>query len=70
MDVDGRYAANVIRTLFAERPGEVFLLVFKVLDRANHSMIAVLSDNAMKLLWQENIFLFLTDTAPNMALRF
>jgi hypothetical protein len=24
----------------------------------------------MKLLWQENIFLFLTDTAPNMALRF
>jgi hypothetical protein len=50
--VYGRYVANVvISTLFAERPGEVFLLVSEVLDRRNHSMIAVLFDNAMKLLW-------------------
>jgi hypothetical protein len=66
-DVDDRYVANVvIDTLFAEHPAEVFLIVSEVLDRANHSTITVLFDNAMKLLWpdevrQENILLFLID---------
>jgi hypothetical protein len=71
-DEDGRYVANVIGTLFAECPAEVFLLVSEVLDRANHSTIADLFDNAMKLLWpdeirRENILLFLTDAAPYMV---
>jgi hypothetical protein len=49
-DVDSRYVTNVvIGTLFAERTGEVFLLVSEVLDRANHSTTAVLFDKAMKL---------------------
>jgi hypothetical protein len=37
--VYGRYVANVIGTLFAEHPGEVFLVISEVLDRANHSTI-------------------------------
>jgi hypothetical protein len=50
-DVDGRSVTNVvIGTVFAEHPGEVFLLVSEVLGRANHSTIAVLFDNAMKLI--------------------
>jgi hypothetical protein len=56
MDVDGRYVANVvIGTLFPECPAEVFLLVSEVLDRASHSMIAVLFDNTMKLLWPDEV---------------
>jgi hypothetical protein len=56
VDVDGRYVANVvIGTLFAECPGKVFLLVSEVLDRENHSMIAVLFDNTMKLLWPDEV---------------
>jgi hypothetical protein len=72
-DVDGRYVSNVvIGTLFAERPGEVILLVSEVLDRANHSTTAVLFNNTTKLLWpdevrRENILLFLTDAAPYMV---
>jgi hypothetical protein len=70
--IDSRYVANAIGTLFAEHPGEVFLVVSEVLDIANYSMIAFLFDNAMKLLWpdevgREIILLFLTDAALYMV---
>jgi hypothetical protein len=66
LDVDG--VENVIGTLFVERPGEVMQLVSEVLDRANNSTIAVLSDNTMKLSWPDEVrrenVLFLTAAAP------
>ncbi|PNF39209.1 hypothetical protein B7P43_G01301 [Cryptotermes secundus] len=71
-DVDGRYIANVIvGTLKQDQPGERFLLDCEVLERANHSTIAVLFDNSMKLLWpngiqRNNVLLLVTDAAPYM----
>ena len=48
-DVDGRFVANVVvGTLKHEQPGEIFLLVCKVLEGVNNSSIAVVFDNAMK----------------------
>ena len=43
-----------------------------MLDAVNNSTIAILFDNAMKLLWggevkRENVLLFLTDGAPYMV---
>lgn len=71
-DVDGRYIANVIVGILKEyAPGEIFVLTCEQLERTNHSTIAVLFDNSMKLLWpsgvkRDNILLFLTDAAPYM----
>jgi hypothetical protein len=72
-DVCGRYVANVvIGTLFADRSGNIFLLDSEVLDTVNLSSIAVLFDNAMKLLWKgdvkrDNVLLSVTDAAPYAA---
>ena len=72
-DACRRSIANVvIGTLFADHPGDIFLLDSQVLDAVNNSTIAILFDNAMKLLWggevkRENVLLFLTDGAPYMV---
>lgn len=69
-DACRRSIANVvIGTLFADRPGDIFLLDSQVLDAVNNSTIAILFDNAMKLLRggevkRENVLLFLTDGVP------
>lgn len=71
-DVDGRFVANVIvGTLKGDQPGEKFVLNCEVLERTNHTSIAVLFDNSMKLLWpngieRNNILLLITDAAPYM----
>ena len=71
-DVDGRYVANVIvGTLKEDRHGEIFLLTCEVLERTNHSSIAVLFDDSLNILWpngpkRENVLLFITDAAPYM----
>ena len=71
-DADGRYVANVIvGTLKEDRPGEIFLLACEVLERTNHSSIAVLFDDSLNILWpngvkRENVLLFITDAAPYM----
>ena len=71
-DVDSRCVANVIvGTLFADRPGNIFLLHSEVLDKVSHTTIAILFDSAMKMLWKDEvkrdrILLFVTDAAPYM----
>lgn len=73
MDAAGRYIGNVIiGTLHADQPGNIFLLTSEVLERTNHSSIAILFDNALKILWKdeikrENVLLFVTDAAPYMV---
>jgi hypothetical protein len=73
MDIGSRYVANVvIGTLFADHPGDIYLLYSEVLDRVNHTTVASIFDNTMKLLWEgevkrDNILLFVTDTAPYMV---
>jgi hypothetical protein len=43
-DVDSRHVADVIvGTHFADHPGDIFLLHSEVLDKVNHTTIAVLS---------------------------
>jgi hypothetical protein len=50
-DVGGRYVANVvIGTFFADCPRDIYLLDYEVPDRVNHTTIAAIFDNAMKLL--------------------
>lgn len=71
-DVDGRYVANVIvGTLKEDGPGEIFLLTCEVLQRTNHTSIAVLFDDSLNILWpngvkREKVLLFITDAAPYM----
>jgi hypothetical protein len=53
----------VIGTLFADSPGDTYLLDSEFMDRVNHTTIAAVFDNAMKLLLEgkvkeENILLF------------
>ena len=51
-DACRRSIANVvISTLFADRSSDIFLLDSQVLDAVNNSTIAILFDNAMRLLW-------------------
>jgi hypothetical protein len=72
-DVERRYIANVVVGILREdQPGETFLLSCEVLERANHSIIPVLFDSAMNLLWpdgvkRENALLLVTDAAPYMV---
>jgi hypothetical protein len=50
-DVDSRCVANVIvGTLFADCPGNIYLLHSEVVDKVSHTTIAILLDNAMKML--------------------
>jgi hypothetical protein len=71
-DIDSRCVANVIvGTLFADRPGNIFLLHSEVLDKVSHTTIAILFDSAMKMLWKDEvkrdrILLFVTHAAPYM----
>jgi hypothetical protein len=71
-DIDSRCVANVIvGKLFADRPGDIFLLHSEVLDKLSHITIAILFDSAMKMLWKDEvkrdrILLFVTDAAPYM----
>jgi hypothetical protein len=68
-DIDSRFVANVVvGALKYEQPGETFLFACEVLERVNNSSIAVVSDNAMNLLWpykveRENVLLFVSDAA-------
>jgi hypothetical protein len=71
-DVDSRCVANVIvGTLFADCPGNIYLLHSEVSDKVSHTTIAILFDSAMKMLWKDEmkrdrIHLFVTDAAPYM----
>jgi hypothetical protein len=71
-NVDSRCVASVIvGTLFADRPGNIFVLHSEVLDKVSHTTIAILFDSAMKMLWKDEvkrdrILLFVTDAAPYM----
>jgi hypothetical protein len=71
-DVDSRCVANVIvGTLFADHPGDIFLLHSKVLDKGSHTTIAIPCESATKMLWKDEvkrdrILLFITDAAPYM----
>jgi hypothetical protein len=71
-DIDSRCVANVIvGTLFASRPGNIFLLHSEVLDKVSHTTIAILFDSAMKMLWKDEvkrdrILLFIIDAASYM----
>jgi hypothetical protein len=61
---------NAVDTLKHEQPGEIFLLVYEVLERVNNSFTVVF-DNAMNLLGPdkvegENVLLFVSDAAPYM----
>ena len=72
-DVGGRFIENVVvGTLKHEHLGEIFLLACEVLERVNNSSIAVVFDNAVNLLWsdeveRENVLLFVSDAAPYMV---
>jgi hypothetical protein len=55
-DADSRRVANVIvGTLFADCPGDIFLLHSEVLDKVSHTTIAILFVNAMKTLWKDEV---------------
>jgi len=55
-DVQGRYIANVIiGTLKVDKPGQVYLLILEVLEKANHSTITKVFDQSMFLLWPDGI---------------
>ena len=58
----------VIGTLEIDGPGEVFLLISKILETVNHSTICELFEKCMFPLWPEGIryddvLLFVTDAA-------
>ena len=67
-DAEGRYIANVVGVLRGDRPGEIFLISCEALEKTNHSTIAVTFDNALYLLWPEEMknknVLLITDAAP------
>jgi hypothetical protein len=71
-DVDSRCVANVIAgTLFADRPGNIFLLHSEVLYKVSHTTISIIFDSAMKMLWKDEvkrdrILFFVADAAPYM----
>lgn len=70
-DADGRYVGNVIVGKLSSEPYNSFLLNCEQLDKCNHKTIAKLFNDSMNLLWPEgvkyeNVFLFLSDTAPYM----
>jgi hypothetical protein len=51
--IDSRYVANVIvGTLFADHPGDIFLLQSEVLDKVNHTQPF---DSATKMLWNDYV---------------
>jgi hypothetical protein len=59
----------IVGALFADRPGNIFLLDSEVLDKVSHTTIATLFDSAMEILWkdevkQDRIQLFITDATP------
>jgi hypothetical protein len=69
-DVDSRCVASVIvGALFADRPGNTFLLDSEVLDKVSHTTIAIPFDSAIKMLWKDEvkrdrILLFVRDAVP------
>lgn len=71
VDVVGRQVASVIvGTLLIEGPGKQFLLTTEVLEKTNHSTIARLFTESLKLLGPDfnpdNILLFLSDGVAYM----
>jgi hypothetical protein len=55
-DVGSRYVANVVTgTHFADSPRDIYLLDSEVLDRVNHTTIAAIFENSMKLLWEGGV---------------
>jgi hypothetical protein len=61
----------IVGTLFADRPGNIFMFHSEVLDKVNHTTIAILFDSVMKKLWKDEvkrdrILLFVTDAATYM----
>jgi hypothetical protein len=59
----------IVGTLFADRPGDIFMLHSEVLDKVSHTTIAILFDNAIKMLWKvevtrDRILFLVTDAAP------
>jgi hypothetical protein len=58
-------------TLFADRPGNIFLLHSEVLNKVSHTTVAIRFDSAMKMLWKDEVkrdrfLLIVTDAAPYM----
>jgi hypothetical protein len=61
----------IVGTLFADCPGNIYLLRSEVLEKVSHTTIAILFESAMKMLWKDEvkrdrILLFVTDAAPYM----
>jgi hypothetical protein len=61
----------IVGTLFADCPGDIFLIHSEVLDRVSHTTIATLFASAMKLLWKDEVKqyripILITDIAPYM----
>jgi hypothetical protein len=55
-DVNDRYVANVVTgTLFADCPGDMYLLDSAVLDRVNNTTVVAIFDNTMKPLWEGGV---------------
>jgi hypothetical protein len=73
-DIEGRYIANVIvGKLKSGLYTKPFLLTSETLDKTNHVSIAQLFNDALKLLWPneiryDNVLLFVTDAAKYMKL--
>uniref|UniRef100_A0A2S2PL20 DUF659 domain-containing protein n=1 Tax=Schizaphis graminum TaxID=13262 RepID=A0A2S2PL20_SCHGA len=68
-----RYIANkVIGTLEVDKPGKIFLLLCKVVEKANHSIVSKLFDKALFSLWpsgiqHDDVLFFVADAAPFMV---
>lgn len=70
-DSGGRYVANVIvGELKPEEPGQSYLLMCEVLEKANSTTIAQLFCQSLQVLWgavhHDRVLLFVTDAAPYM----
>uniref|UniRef100_A0A2S2PMY2 DUF659 domain-containing protein n=1 Tax=Schizaphis graminum TaxID=13262 RepID=A0A2S2PMY2_SCHGA len=72
-DLNGRYIANLlVRILKSNTQTCPFLLTCKVLEKTNHSTVARIINDGLKLLWllggnDEKVLLMLSDTAPYMT---
>ena len=55
-DIGSSYVADVIvSTRLADFSGDIFLLHSEVLDMVTHTIIPILSDNAVKVLWKAEV---------------
>lgn len=71
-DVLGRYVVNVIVGVLSSDANEnkIFLLDTVFVDRANHSSIAQVFDDALRIISEvprNNVLLFVSDVAPYMV---